>query len=1330
MSLFDFFSRLKNRQIPDHWRTAVAWVQLPTSREQRRFLEHHPELLALGNDFPLGFLPLSNHQSLLRDAQVRGGTAQAIREAYVNIYGGSVLDLPSWLEAVEQQLESLKAPTGMGSEQAKETRRDLLRKAILRAQNDRGVACETLAELQFRLGNALDEDPQDCEACEAAIAAYQEALRVYTLARYPLQFVKVQDDLGSAYGSQITGGPQANLERAIACFEATLHVYTLETTPVDYARIQYNLGYAYQNLIQGKQPLRQEEVERVIAYYKAALQVYTRDSFPADYAKVHYHLGLAYSSSVEADKRASQEQSISCYKAALQVYTRMRFPDDYARTQHSLGKVYSERIEGSRRENLEQAIACFEAALPVFTPGTFEWATLQSNLGIAYSERIEGSRRENREQAITCLEAALPVFTRDRFPADYARTQYNLGLVYGRRIEGEPRLNREQAIACLEAALQIYTLEDFPIDYARAQNDLGTLYAERIEGKEWQNLERAIVCHTSALLIYTRDNFPVEWAHTQRHLGNAYWRRISGEPRANIELAISCLEAALDIYERYGLQTLTALAQNALGLAYCDRIEGAKQANLEQAIAYNQAALQVYTLEAFPVNYAHIQQNLGTIFALLEEGDRSGHLERAVEHFKGAIQVYTIAAFPLDHLRTQASLARAEMERKHWAGAHEAYANVLAAQDILLRLSSGIAGHDAILQEGRDAAICDGLALTQLGQIEAAAVAIERGRARGLAEAMNIDSADPGRISDAQRRSRYEDARQAFIDAQNTLNTYLSSLPTTESEQLLSASIVESMRRRILLERTEMYQAAKQRFESVVAEIRQAQDPADFLDAPLDEATILRAAEQIGPGHALLYLAATRWGGVAVAALSAQPTLGTQSRFAALLLPALTYQFVGDLLEPRLGDGTRRVIGGFGAALESRGLAILQRYWSGVNFRESATALHDACMKAGQESLLDEAAQAILSLPAFVQSIDQPFEALERKERTHLESQLSDLFLELELEHCLTVLAENALQPLVAWLREEGVGSMTLIPCGWLSALPLVSAPLADGRTVGEALPASIAPNVRSLLRVEHARASRSGLYAIGDPRSAGQPLRWGEAEAHTLARLARNLALPGEARVHRKATRAWLIEALRQGAVVDISCHGHFDTGDFLQSALLLSGGQQLTLADIVSGEVDLHRLRQVILSACQTAMLDMRGMSDEVHSLSAAILQAGANAVMGSLWSVSDKATYLLMVRFAQEWLPGMESEPPAAALARAQHWLRTVTNDELQQWRAMNVLMPAVEARREAGSEEPEEDPWTKEERELAVQAGAEKYSGGESEFLIRSVARRLNDPNAIG
>jgi len=288
---------------------------------------------------------------------------------------------------------------------------------------------------------------------------------------------------------------------------------------------------------------------------------------------------------------------------------------------------------------------------------------------------------------------------------------------------------------------------------------------------------------------------------------------------------------------------------------------------------------------------------------------------------------------------------------------------------------------------------------------------------------------------------------------------------------------------------------------------------------------------------------------------------------------------------------------------------------------------------------------------------------------------------------------------------------------------------MVDGRTLGEVLPTSIVPSARALIHAEHAQTSRSGFYAVGDPHPTNQPLQWGEAEAHTLARLARDLKLPGEARVHQKATRSWLIEALGNGAVVDISCHGHFDTDDFLQSALFLSKGQQLTLADLLSREIDLYGLRLLILSACQTAVLDLRGISDEVHSLSAGMLQAGANAVLGSLWSVDDKGTYLLMVRFAQEWLPSMKSEPPAAALARAQHWLRTVTNRELRIWRARNLPRIGLEERHEAGSERPEREPWAEEERTLIAPGGlGKRYDGSEGESLIRVEAERLQVPAA--
>ncbi len=97
------------------------------------------------------------------------------------------------------------------------------------------------------------------------------------------------------------------------------------------------------------------------------------------------------------------------------------------------------------------------------------------------------------------------------------------------------------------------------------------------------------------------------------------------------------------------------------------------------------------------------------------------------------------------------------------------------------------------------------------------------------------------------------------------------------------------------------------------------------------------------------------------------------------------------------------------------------------------------------------------------------------------------------------------------------------------------------------------------------------------------------------------------------------------------------------------------------------------MVLSACQTAVLDLRGAVNEVRSLAAGMLQAGAKAVLAPLWSVDDLSTCLLMARFAQLWFPSVESKTPAAALREAQYWLRTVTNRGLLAWYSESIPIP---------------------------------------------------------
>lgn len=76
-------------------------------------------------------------------------------------------------------------------------------------------------------------------------------------------------------------------------------------------------------------------------------------------------------------------------------------------------------------------------------------------------------------------------------------------------------------------------------------------------------------------------------------------------------------------------------------------------------------------------------------------------------------------------------------------------------------------------------------------------------------------------------------------------------------------------------------------------------------------------------------------------------------------------------------------------------------------------------------------------------------------------------------------------------------------------------------------------------------------------------------------------------------------------------------------------------------------------MLTACQTAQLDMANLPDEVSSMSTALLVAGSAAVVATQWPVGDQAAALLMSRFYEELIE--TNLEVGEALRRAQMWLR---------------------------------------------------------------------------
>ena len=1112
---------------------------------------------------------------------------------------------------------------------------------------------------------------------------------------------------------QRKGSPHESAQARIELLrEALAQTQELEITPAMRAALHGALAIAYQQRLDGD---RAQQMESALVASKEALQTYTLARSPYHFASIQLAQGNVYRERVLEAQRDNLERSITCLRAALSVFTLAVFPYEYALVQLGLGQTYQLRIEGERQDNLEQAILCCHAALDICTLEAFPFEHAQTLLvlGSACVRRVAGERRANLEQAIEYFRRAAAVFTLEAFPVEFARGQHNLATAYSQRISGEQRDNLERAIAYYHQALQVYTLDTLPVEYARVQNNLCLAYWQRIVGERRDNLEQAMACCHAGLRVWTREAHPFQYATLQNNLGAVYLVRVAGERRANLERAIACYLEALQVWTRQAHPYQYAKAQNNLGEAYQHRVAGERSANLEQAIACYREALRIWTFDALPQDYAMAQRNLGATYQRRIEGERQQNLDLALSSHQEALRIYTLDAFPIEHRQLQLDCAETQALREDWEAAHHAYVGARMVEDLLVALGTGAVGRDAVLKEGRDAAIRDGFALTRLGRVEEAAVTIERGRASGLAHAMQFNAADPDRISNAERRSRYTTARRAFVAAQATLQSILPGGPSEESQ------------RQILLERTASYREARATFDSVIEEIRVAQDPANFLHDTLDTATIVKAAECCGAGHALVYLATTPQGGIAAAAFASYPMhSGRQSAssFASLALPDLTEECVSALIETHM-DNSARVTGGFDCAQRGNCYTLLQT-WPGATFREQAVALHTACLAQGHTSTLDMAAQSMLAVPELTPLIDHPFTLLSQESHSLLASTLNHAVLQRELQRCQSTLRKVALEPLVAWLKQADTRSLTLIPCGSLAAFPLEGTELGDGRTLGDTLPTSIAPSARALLYEERTISPRTGVYALGNPYPTQQNLRWGEAEAFALAELGKNLQQSARVKVQWQATREWLVESLQTGLVVNASCHGIFDSQNFMRSRLMLAHEEDLTLADMLSGQADLRGLRLLILSACQTAMLDLQGARDEVRSLAAGMLQAGAAAILASLWAVDDRATYLLMVRFALEWFPHMNAEPPARALAHAQHWLRTVTNRELQIWQANISPLPVSANKLVKGSETATGEHMLASTGQLvAVRGRANRFDAAQAQDVIQADAEEL-------
>lgn len=215
---------------------------------------------------------------------------------------------------------------------------------------------------------------------------------------------------------------------------------------------------------------------------------------------------------------------------------------------------------------------------------------------------------------------------------------------------------------------------------------------------------------------------------------------------------------------------------------------------------------------------------------------------------------------------------------------------------------------------------------------------------------------------------------------------------------------------------------------------------------------------------------------------------------------------------------------------------------------------------------------------------------------------------------------------------------LVVSPFGRLHHVPL-GALCPGGQPLLERNPLALLPS-SSLLRALRSAAHKEPAVpaaVFGDPTG---DLAGARSEALEVAQRFRVKAALGP-----EATIGAVTDALIRSGVVHVAAHAAFDSDDALGSGVVLSDGL-LTARGIIS--LRAPALSLVTLSACETGV-SQTDAAEELVGLTRALMFAGADAIVVSLWKVPDASTLEVMQGF-YEGIIGEKRQPTVDALRSA--------------------------------------------------------------------------------
>jgi hypothetical protein len=255
-----------------------------------------------------------------------------------------------------------------------------------------------------------------------------------------------------------------------------------------------------------------------------------------------------------------------------------------------------------------------------------------------------------------------------------------------------------------------------------------------------------------------------------------------------------------------------------------------------------------------------------------------------------------------------------------------------------------------------------------------------------------------------------------------------------------------------------------------------------------------------------------------------------------------------------------------------------------------------------------------------------------------------------------SIWSEN--QPLPFAERIAAARRIRVLPTGAGWSLPFHALPFGEGVLL------DVAPVVYSLdlpARTPRPRASGKAVV-VANP---SDDLPEAEREASEVMRRLAAADWTVDDHVQTDATRAQLVDALADAALLHYAGHGTHGGVDGWGAALLLHDGDRLEVSDILA----LPRVPEaIVLSGCDTATVDLGTIAGGMN-LGRAFVLAGANWVVAADAEVEDELARALGEALYGEAVPRQGFDGPEA-LRRAQLSLRSKYPGR---WQAFRVVVP---------------------------------------------------------